>query len=420
MNIRPKDKWRRASLANLAEFRNGINFSKENFGTGMKVIGVSDFQNNVRASFQDLDEINPAGVVRKEHLLQNGDILFVRSNGNRDLIGRSMYVENLPGPVTHSAFSIRLRFTAKECHPQFYAYLFRGQLIRESLSLYGGGTNISNLNQDILGRLQLPVPPMQVQERIAAILSGYDDLIANNTRRIRILEQMAQMLYREWFVNFRFPGHEKVTMIKSEAGPIPSGWTVRLLKDLSAFVSRGISPTYDDTADCFVINQKCIRDGMVSLLPARRQSKKVPKEKMVREGDALINSTGVGTLGRVAQVLEPLFNCTVDSHVSIVRPKENAEFFGRALLELEDHFTAQGVGSTGQTELSRERIASTQILVPTADLAARFSKIAAPMNKMLVCCLKRNANLRVTRDLLLPKLVSGEISVAQIESEALA
>jgi type I restriction enzyme, S subunit len=209
-------------------------------------------------------------------------------------------------------------------------------------------------------------------------------------------------------------------MVKSGAGSIPSGWTVGFLNDLSEFISRGISPIYDDTSDCLVINQKCIRDGMVSLSPARRQSKKVPLEKMLREGDVLINSTGVGTLGRVAQVLEPFSNCTVDSHVSIARPKENAEFFGRALLELEGHFTAQGVGSTGQTELSRERIASTRVLIPTADLAAQFCSIAAPMNRMLVCCLKRNDNLRRTRDFLLPKLVSGEISVEQLESEAIA
>jgi type I restriction enzyme S subunit len=182
---------------------------------------------------------------------------------------------------------------------------------------------------------------------------------------------MAQTLYREWFVNFRFPGHEKVKMVNSAVGPIPNGWTTALIKDHSVFISRGISPTYDEMADFLVINQKCIRDSKLNLAAARRQSKKVPKEKMVQEGDVLINSTGVGTLGRVAQVLEPIPNCTVDSHISIVRPKENAEFFGRALLELEDHFTAQGVGSTGR---------------------AKF---------------------------LLPKLVSGEVSVEQIESEAI-
>lgn len=218
---RPKDRWPLVPLGTLAEFRNGVNFAKANFGRGIKVIGVGDFQNNVRASFDNLEQINPEGVVRKEHLLKNGDILFVRSNGNRDLIGRSMYVEGLREGITHSAFSIRLRFVSEACHPRFYAYLFRSHLIRQALSLHGGGTNISNLNQDILGRLQVPLPPKPDQCKIASILSAYDDLIENNARRIEILEQTAQMIYREWFVNFRFPGHEKVKMVESEMGLIP-------------------------------------------------------------------------------------------------------------------------------------------------------------------------------------------------------
>jgi type I restriction enzyme, S subunit len=272
----------------------------------------------------------------------------------------------------------------------------------------------------LLKQMEIKLPTLAVQRRIAGMLLAYDDLIEKNTRRIAILEQMAQMVYREWFVDFRFPDHKKAKMINSEIGSIPTGWVAGTLGDFAEFVGRGISPIYDNTANCLVINQKCIRDGKLNLTPARRQAKKVPQEKMVKEGDILINSTGVGTLGRVAQVLETIPNCTVDSHVSIVRPKEHAEFFGRTLLELEDYFTAQGVGSTGQTELSRERIASTQVLVPPADLTTRFCKIAAPMNKMVVCCLKQNANLRRTRGLLLPKLISGEVSVEQLESEAIA
>lgn len=130
ISTRSKARWPLVPLGTLAEFRNGINFSKANFGIGIKVIGVSDFQNNVRASFDDLEQINPEGVVRKEHLLKNGDIIFVRSNGNRDLIGRSMFVDGLREGITHSAFSIRLRFVSETCDPRFYAYLFGSE--RES------------------------------------------------------------------------------------------------------------------------------------------------------------------------------------------------------------------------------------------------------------------------------------------------
>jgi type I restriction enzyme, S subunit len=222
---------------------------------------------------------------------------------------------------------------------------------------------------------------------------------------------MAQMLYREWFVNFRFPGHEKVRMIESEMGPIPDGWAVSTLRDVASFIGRGISPKYDDSAEGWVINQKCIRDRRLSLGPARRQSKPVPGEKTVQKGDILINSTGVGTLGRVAQVHQELADFTVDSHVTILRPIRHPDFLGELAIILEPEFEAMGVGSTGQTELGRDRIAQTTFLCPPEPLRARFDNHANPLHQLAACLLTRNHNLRTTRDLLLPKLISGEISV---------
>jgi type I restriction enzyme S subunit len=282
------------------------------------------------------------------------------------------------------------------------------------------GAAIQNINTEILRQTEIFLPPLPLQKKIGATLSAYDDLIENNARRIATLERVAQTLYREWFVNFRFPGYENAKMFESEMGLIPETWIVKPLKDLAALITRGISPAYDEAAEGRVINQKCIRDGRLSLIHVRRQSKKVPREKFVQVGDVLVNSTGVGTLGRVAQVHEPIADCTVDSHVTIVRPKETPEFFGRTLVEAEAHFIAQGVGSTGQTELSRERIGATPIVVPPNALRTMFCRVVSPMNRMVLCCMKKNEILRATRDLLLPKLVSGEVSVEQIEKEAVA
>jgi len=353
----------------------------------------------------------------ERYSLRPGDLLFARQSLVLEGAGKCSIVLETPETTTFESHIIRVRLNRDAADSHFYFNYFRSHYGKSSIASIVMQVAAAGIRGSELATLLVPLPPLPVQKSIACVLCAYDNLIENNTRRIKILEQMAQMLYREWFVNFRFPGHEKVKMVDSELGAIPLGWTVKSLKDVSVLISRGISPTYDDAADGLVINQKCIRDGKLSLAPARRQSKKVPEEKMVQGGDVLINSTGVGTLGRVAQVLEPIANCTVDSHVSIVRPKENTGFFGRALLELEDHFAAQGIGSTGQTELSRERIALTRMVIPSAHLQEQFCQIIAPMNGMLVCCLGRNDILRKTRDLLLPKLVSGEISVEQIESE---
>ncbi|MEO7427062.1 MAG: restriction endonuclease subunit S [Fibrobacteria bacterium] len=261
--------------------------------------------------------------------------------------------------------------------------------------------------------MEISIPPYNIQRRIADILSAYDDLIENCQRRIRILETMALSLYREWFVHFRFPGHETHPRVDSPLGEIPKGWEVVAIASISAYVNRGLSPTYDENGESLVLNQKCIRDQRLSFKPARRQSKPIPIEKKIRFGDVLINSTGVGTLGRVAQLYQETENCTVDSHVTIVRPKDNIDmdFFGMSMMERQKIFERLGVGATGQTELNRASVTSVEFPIPTREIADRFGHIVRPMRKSAFILSEKIQNLRRTRDLLLPRLLSGQVEL---------
>ena len=279
------------------------------------------------------------------------------------------------------------------------------------------GAAITTISGSKISSIEVPFPPLPTQRKIAAILSAYDDLIENNTRRIAILEELAQMLYREWFVRFRFPGHESVRMVDSPLGPIPEGWEVTTIGEVSAYLNRGVSPRYDDESSSRVINQKCIRDGRLNMELSRGHSTKVLSEKFVQFGDVLINSTGEGTLGRVTQVYSELPDCTVDSHVTIVRPRTRSsiDYFGLQLLNLQPYFSVMGFGATNQTELGRQTIANTVFLLPPRDLQERFSETVVPMRNSVVLLSERNALLRAARDLLLPRLISGELDVAELE-----
>ena len=212
-------------LAELGEFRNGLNYSNKNFGQGLKVISVKDFGDRWRPDLSTLDEIDPAGLRVSQSDLRAGDIIFVRSNGNKDLIGRSMLIEEDLKDVSFSGFCIRFRPSSANVNSKFLSLYFRTSLFRRTLSLQGKGTNINNLNQAILERMLVPYPGKIVQERIVALAGSYDDLSENNRRRIMLLEEAARMLYREWFVHFRFPGHEHV---KINDG-IPEVWERRTL-----------------------------------------------------------------------------------------------------------------------------------------------------------------------------------------------
>lgn len=288
------------------------------------------------------------------------------------------------------------------------------RFLRDYLSLANlrqldSGAAQSMITIESLRRFPVQLPNLDTQNRIAEILGRYEDLIANNQLRITLLEESARLLYREWFVSLRFPGFESVPLTLG----VPEGWSKASIAEQTTFLNRGITPAYNDAALGLVINQKCIREGRLSMLPARRQSKDVKPERLIQAGDVLINSTGAGTLGRVAQVRTPVENCTVDTHVTIARPigKEWATYFGQALLSFESTFSGMGKGATNQLELSRNEIGAIELWRPPVALAHDFHELVWPMLELAENLLSANQKLVETRDALLPKLMSGEIQV---------
>lgn len=413
------ENWPSRRLGELAEFRNGVNYNKSSFGVGVKVVGVSNFQDYTKPKYEELEQINPDGIVTERNILRDGDIVFVRSNGNRELIGRSLLIEQPPEEITHSAFTIRLRFTAQDVLPKFYAYCFRTPLIRHALTAQGGGTNINNLNQDILGALEVPLPPLPIQQRIVGILSAYDELIENSQRRIKILESMARALYREWFVNFRFPGFESVPRIQSPLGEIPHGWEVKTIESFCPLVTRGVTPKYEAGSGRFIINQKVNRGSELSLndLKELEISLVVPQEKFARFGDVLVNCLGEGTIGRVHFYTEAHRDWAVDQHMSICRAVKVAStlyvYFSMESEEGQGRIASLKTGGTNMTMFNISALRSFTIVSPPEELLERFSELALPMLQQKQALTELNRNLRRTRDLLLPRLLSGQINIEE-------
>jgi type I restriction enzyme S subunit len=385
--------WPTVRLGTLADFRNGINYNKDNFGKGIRVINVKDFQDYSVAKFDDLDEINPDGVIRDESLLKNGDIIFVRSNGNRELIGRSMIINNVPGPISHSAFSIKVRFNSPEVLPRFYAYLFRTQLIRQVLSAQGGGTNIANLNQTILNNLEVPCPPLPTQHKIASILSAYDDLIENNTRRIAILEEMAQAIYREWFVNFRFPRHENVKLVQSTLGMIPEGWKARKLGDvmelpygkaLKADTRKGGAVAVFGSGGIVGYHDECLSEGP-GIIVGRK-----------------------GNVGSVFWSDIPFY--PIDTAFFVKTDLQLHYVYFNLLLS--QKFLNSDAAVPG---LNRSQAYANPFIEPTGDLLDAFGDHLAPVFALIRSLRLSIDNLSTTRDLLLPKLILGQLDVEELD-----
>ena len=195
--LRLNPAWPMVELSSIATFKNGVNYSRESKGEGIKVIGVSNFQDNLLAPLDELDQINPEGVVSDSDVLHDGDILFVRSNGNKALVGRSLLVQPKQERLTHSAFTIRLRFTDKKALPLFYTFLFKNPDYRTQLM--GRGANISNLSQDILREIVVPFPPLAEQRALVAELETERALVeANRELAVRFEQKLQTKLSEIW------------------------------------------------------------------------------------------------------------------------------------------------------------------------------------------------------------------------------
>jgi len=253
------------------------------------------------------------------------------------------------------------------------------------------------------------LPDLPTQRRIASILSAYDDLIENNRRQIKLLEEAAQRLYREWFVELRFPGHEGVKVVDG----VPEGWTVTTASEVTNVLRRGISPNYDETARLSVISQKRIRQYMVDMNQVRRQSKSFDSSMGLLDSDTVICSTGTGTLGRVGKVFGNHPNCTFDSHVTLVRTNGTVgkHYLNLRMYELREYFDSCKTGSTNQTELSRSIVQNVKVYIADSHTQKIFEKIEEAYHQKMMICQHQIQLLTETRDRLLPKLMNGEMEV---------
>lgn len=281
------------------------------------------------------------------------------------------------------------------------------------ISGYLSGSTRPKLTRRDLDRIEVPVPPIEEQRRIAAVLGALDDKIELNRQMNQTLEEMAQALFKSWFIDF--DGHED--LVDSELGPIPRGWTVRPLADCTSHLRRGLSPSYTDVDGIPVINQKCIRGSRVDIGQARLHDliKRPVDGRLLQSGDILVNSTGVGTLGRIAQLPDFETPLVCDSHVTVVRAAKevNALFLGAYLMHLQPVVEGLGQGSTGQTELSRDVLGRLLIAVPPAATQESFANKVEPFRSKMFLNEKESRTLAELRDLLLPKLISGELRVPE-------
>ncbi|MEI4966275.1 restriction endonuclease subunit S [Aeromonas caviae] len=190
--------WNRTTLGEIAEFKNGLNFTKSDKGEAIKIVGVGDFKDFAELRSTDLLEtIYVNNRVRDEELLEDGDLLFVRSNGNKDLIGRCLFFPAVATRLSYSGFTIRGRVNKDFALPEYISLVARSSLMKQQISRNGGGTNISNLSQQILSDVVFLLPPLHEQKKIAKILSTWDKAITTTEQLLANSQQQKKALMQQ-------------------------------------------------------------------------------------------------------------------------------------------------------------------------------------------------------------------------------
>jgi len=292
----------------------------------------------------------------------------------------------------------------------YYFQALKSEFVQAELKSRATGTTVLGIKQSELRKVRIPYYPLATQRKIAAILSAYDDLIENNTRRIKILEEMAQAIYREWFVHFRFPGHEGVRMVESKLGLIPEGWEVKNLFKIAnvtygfPFKSAQFTSEQNDKP---VIRIRNILNNFTDNFT----NESVSEKYLVKNGDILVGMDGDFHMGKWAGGLAYL-----NQRVVRFRPNGNiSSYYLYLSLQKPIHYFDSTVTGTTVAHLSDEDLKTINLLVPNSTTLKITNQVLNSLFEQEIILKIKNDNLRHTRDFLLPKLISGDLDVSELD-----
>jgi len=297
-------------------------------------------------------------------------------------------------------------------NPKF-AYYFLQTIGLERLD---AGSSNPSLNRNHIHTIPVLWPSPPIQRRIAAILSAYDDLIENSQRRIKILEEMARRLYREWFVYFRVPGHEDCRLVQSPLGEIPEGWEVKPFSAIASYVNGyTFKPVELGPAGKPIIKIKELKAGIVSDTP-RNTGDEIPGKYHIHDGDVLFSWSA-----DLDAYLWMGGDGLLNQHLFTVLP---ADAFSRAfcfhsLKESMPRFRALSLGAT-MHHIKRSALDQVFTVVAPAPMRNRFDVLVESIHQQLITISKQIQNLRQSRDLLLPRLLSGLIDIEALPKSDLS
>ena len=420
--------WRECALGDLAQIKHGYAFKGEFFGsTGTHVVLTPGNFHEAGGFKERADKAKwYSGPVPDEYVLNAGDLIVAMTEQGEGLLGSSALVPRSGFYLHNQRLGLVTPASPTAADREFLYYLFNSRSVRQQIRASANGAKIRHTSPARIYEVKVRVPDITTQRRIASILSAYDDLIENNTRRIAILEEMARRIYEEWFVRFRFPGHEGVRMVESELGLVPEGWAIEVVEDVTETLGGGTpSKTEPDFWTDGTINWYSPTDltGAKTVF-MEESATKITELGLAKSSAKLfppnsVMMTSRATLGVIA--VNTTAACTNQGFIvcipSVRMPRWLLFHWLKANASV---FEGLATGATFK-EITKGVFRKVKLTVPPSAIAAAFEVLVGPMMDLVLRLERKNRNLRTTRDLLLPKLISGELDVSALpEPETVA
>ncbi|MBH42512.1 MAG: type I restriction endonuclease subunit S [Chloroflexi bacterium] len=390
--------WREENISNVSLLiTRGVSPSYTEDGEGILVINQRCIRDNI-VLFENCRRTDTAKRKIATHkYLQDFDIL-VNSTGVGTLGRVAQLKRPIESQITVDSHVTIVRPDVEIVDPSYLGLAMIGSQ-RQIESMAEGATGQTELSRTRLGELVISLPPLLTQEKIASILSAYDDLIENNNRRIKILEEMAQNIYREWFVHFRYPGHEDVPLVDSELGQIPQGWEVKKVEDL--------------------VNRE--RPGKLFSQKTVFEQGDVPVLDQGKSGIIGYHDEAPGVLASLDEPIIIFANHTCYQRIIMfpfsaiqnVLPFRPHPQILRNIYWL--HWATKDLVTFNDYKGHWPEFMAKSLPVPPTNLSEQFGSIAEQIVRMSFRLGNINQNLRKTRDMLLPKLISGQLDVEELD-----
>ena len=394
-----------------APSRNGVYKSKDHHGSGVPIVNMGELFAFNRIGNQPMSLIRMSDAEMDKSGLMDGDLLFGRRSLVEEGAGKCSMVYKPAGPLTFESSIIRVRLNRAIADPEFFFNYFRSPIGRSRIRAIVGGAAVKGIRGSDLKLIKVHVPPIDEQIAIRQVVALYDDLITTNQRRIALLEDAARRLYREWFVHLRFPGHESVPVKDG----VPEGWRKQTLASVADVNARSIGAR-DKPDSVLYIDISSVSTGLIGeVTPYAFADAPGRARRRVDHGDVIWSCVRPNRRS-YALIWEPdekLVASTGFAVLSAISVPFSYLYFTTTTDDFVGHLEQNATGAA-YPAVTAKTFEDAEILVPEGDTLAAFDQVALPQLEQMETLKKQNRSLAQARDLLLPKLMSGQLDVSGI------